>query len=363
MNILMISDIHLGVKKNSEFFINVTRDFFNDQVIPAIEDNDVEELWILGDLFDDKFLTGVLVYNVAIGIIRKLLWKFKSLKIRILIGNHDIYYKNSLKVTSLKMLDKISKRVEIVSEVSEYDLDGCKCLAVPWLVHGSENWNKFRQVTCDYDESGLMQYDVCFGHFEINGFEKIKGVVENDGMSQDMFKAFGDVFSGHFHIRSKLGNIQYLGCPYEITWNDYGTEKGMTLYDTDSRKATFIKNDTSPKHKHIKLSSVVEDQSLLDDADNNMVRFHLDETIDESDLNAILDKLENKKSFNLQFIDERYDQEIENDDIDLDDVSTDDLKYCTEYAKQLEHPEEIEDNELEQRLISLYQRAIAEIDE
>ncbi len=363
MNILMISDIHLGVKNNSDFFVNVTRDFFNNQVIPTIDQHDIDELWILGDLFDDKFITGVLVYNVAIGIIRKLLWKYKKLKIKILIGNHDIYYKNSLKVTSLKMLDKISKRVEIINEITEYNIDGCSCVAIPWLINGSDNWNKFKQITSEYEESGLIQYDLCVGHFEINGFEKIKGVVEKDGLTQSMFKAFGDVFSGHFHIRNKLGNIQYLGCPYELTWNDYGTEKGMTIYNTDTRKSTFIKNNKSPQHKHIKLSSVVQDETLLDHANNNMVRFHLDESIDESDLNIILDKLEKKKSFNLQFIDERYDLEIDNDDIELDDVSTDDLKYCTEYAKQLEHPDEIEELQLEKRLIALYQRAIKEIDE
>lgn len=363
MKILMISDIHLGVKKNSDFFLNVIKDFFAEQVHKAIVDNDVEQVWILGDFYDDRYNTNVLVDNVAIDIVKNLLQSFKKLEIKLLTGNHDIYYKNSLKVSSLKKFEKLNPRVEVVKDVTEYDLDGCKALAVPWLVHGSDNWSKFKAVTNEYEETGKSKFDLCMGHFEINGFEVVKNVFHEDGLKQSEFEAFGNVFSGHFHIRNKIKNIQYLGSPYEITWNDYGNVKGIHIFDTDTQKTTFIENTSSPKHKHIKLSSLIEEPDMIDEFDSSLVKFHIDQTIDEADLSDLMVKIDTKKPFNMKTIDERYDQEIENDDVEVDeDMDSDALQYALDYIEQLEHPEEIDVAALKNRIIALYQRTAIDDD-
>lgn len=362
MKILLLSDIHFGVKKNSEFFLNVIKEFFDNMVIPTIEKYNVEEVWILGDLFEDKFQIDVLIENTAINIMQKILSKFKNLKIFILCGNHDIYYKNSLKISSLKSFEKINKRLTVIKDVIEHE-NGCKILAVPWLIHGSKNWTEFKRITSEYEESNIKKYDLCFGHFEISGFEMRKGLLNEDGLTQSIFDAFQDVYSGHFHIRGKQKNIQYLGSPYEINWNDYGTEKGVTIYDTEKRKEIFIENDISPKHKTIKLSSILKDKSIIDDTDNNMIRFYIDETIDETKLNNIIESLNSKKIFNLQTIDERYDVDIDDEDIDIDEViAKDDLEYSLEYIKKLEHPDEIKIDDLEKRIIKYYTKAIEEIE-
>jgi hypothetical protein len=361
MKLLLLSDVHFGVKKNSEFFIDVTRNFFSEIITPTIKQENISQLWILGDMFDDKIITNNLIQNVALTTIRKLLTDYPSLEIKIVIGNHDIYYKSSLKVTSLKAFEKINKRLEVIKTVNEYNIDGCKIVAVPWLIHGSENWISFKQIVTTYEETNKQTHDFCFGHFPINGFEKIKGVLEQDGLSQDLFKPFGKVYSGHFHIRNKINNIQFLGSPYEITWNDFGTPKGITIIDTKKKSETFIENTISPKHKHIKLSSVLEDMSIVNEATNNMVRFHIDKAIKEDEMIAIVERLEHTKTFNLQFIDERYDNTIDNDETNIEHDNTDDLQYCLEYAEKLQHPSEIEVNELKTRLAELYQKALQEI--
>jgi DNA repair exonuclease SbcCD nuclease subunit len=46
---------------------------------------------------------------------------------------------------------------------------------------------------------------------------------------------------GHFHHKSNDGHIFYLGTPYEITWSDYGNEKGFHIFDFDKRDFEFIR--------------------------------------------------------------------------------------------------------------------------
>ena len=58
------------------------------------------------------------------------------------------------------------------------------------------------------------------GHLELNGFVATAGHVMDHGMDMDPFKKFKKVYSGHYHTRSNVGNIYYLGNPYEMFWND-----------------------------------------------------------------------------------------------------------------------------------------------
>lgn len=49
-----------------------------------------------------------------------------------LLGNHDLYNKNTVDVSSVNMFQDISN-VEIVSKPVQVDFNGKKCLLVPWL--------------------------------------------------------------------------------------------------------------------------------------------------------------------------------------------------------------------------------------
>ena len=279
MKLVLISDIHLGVKNNSETFLNNTKDFFINQVCDVIEKTNAEYLFILGDLFDNRILVNVLVKNTAIDIFNHILKKFPNIHINILAGNHDLYYKNTTEVTSLAIFKKFDPRLEVITNIKKIQLGSSKILIVPWLVEESRNYKIFNSIVKKYEETNVKEYDACFGHFHINGFEIVRGVVEQKGISQSDFEAFGSVFSGHFHIRNKIKNIQYLGCPYEITWNDYGDKKGITVFDTETKKADFFENTVSPKHMHVKLSSLQKDPTLIDNVKGNIIKFHIDENV------------------------------------------------------------------------------------
>ena len=87
------------------------------------------------------------------------------------------------------------------------------------------------------------------GHLELNGFEAHPGHVMQNGMEASIFKRFAKVFSGHYHQKSRKGNVNYLGNPYQIYWNDYAQKRGFHVFDTDTLKTTFIRNPFDVFHK------------------------------------------------------------------------------------------------------------------
>jgi hypothetical protein len=63
------------------------------------------------------------------------------------------------------------------------------------------------------------------------------------------FDRFPLVCSGHFHHRSRVGNILYLGNTYEFTWSDYNDTRGYHLYDTETNEVEFFENPFKIFHK------------------------------------------------------------------------------------------------------------------
>ena len=105
---------------------------------------------------------------------------------------------------------------------------------IPWICKENET-----DVFSFIDSS---KSDLCLGHFEIAGFPMYRGMVAEDGLSHDMFSKYERVLSGHYHTRSKQENIEYIGTPYEMTWQDASDPKGFSVFDTVSRQLEFIQN-------------------------------------------------------------------------------------------------------------------------
>ena len=69
--------------------------------------------------------------------------------------------------------------------------------------------------------------------------------------------------TGHFHLRSRKGNIVYTGNPYYLTWADYNTEKGFAILDTETGELSYIANPDDP---YVRLQYEAIDHSTFDPA-------------------------------------------------------------------------------------------------
>ena len=218
--ICLVSDIHFGVKKNSEVYFNSQKKFLVDQLIPYLKEKCITKIYFLGDIFDNRNSINTKIQNEVFNIFND---HFRDFEITILVGNHDCYFNNSIEINSVKFLGKF-ENIEIIEEPKIETINGKKILLVPWIV----DFNKF------IIDIGNKEFDASFGHYNIKGFHYNKFKTSEDGLDGSLFgNKCKKVFSGHFHIRSKQTfldcDIVYIGSPYQLTRNDVDEARAVIM--------------------------------------------------------------------------------------------------------------------------------------
>lgn len=242
MKIALLCDTHVGARGDSTAILNHQERFFNDIFFPNIEQYDVDTILHLGDIFDRRKYINFNTLNRSKDFFFDKL-KQKNLTMHAILGNHDTYFVTTNKVNSVKLLlSEYSDHIHIYeSEPIELEFGNSKILMCPWLVKGT-----FESSMKIIEKS---RADILLGHFDIKGFEMMKGVVCEHGIDYKKFSHFEAVYSGHFHYPSHYGNIRYLGSQYEMNWSDYGSDRGFYLLDTTTKELTFIENPYKVHHR------------------------------------------------------------------------------------------------------------------
>jgi len=233
MKILLITDQHFGVRNDNQSFIDHYRRFYGEIVLPFIDAHKIDTVIALGDTFDKRRSINFMSLEAA-----KDMWfnplAERNVQMHMLVGNHDIYYKNTLRVNAPSELLGEYGNIRVYNDPTTVDFDSLPILLLPWIC--DENYERTLRVVTESDAP------VCMGHLELNGFEAHPGHVMNNGMDSSVFSKFKRVFSGHYHMKSTKGNITYLGNPYQLYWNDYGCKRGFHVFDTETLKTTFYRN-------------------------------------------------------------------------------------------------------------------------
>lgn len=271
MKVAIVTDLHFGVRNNNLFFLEKQEQFFYETFIPIIEANEIETIIIMGDVFENRKHINTEILNRVYNLFQE--FENRKYKIICLIGNHDIYYKNTRKYSSLYPLEKSFKNITLIKEFEEIELAGEKLGFISWIT--SDNKDKCLDWLND------TRVEIIFGHFEINDFAMVGDYYCKNGFNQEFFNRFKRVFSGHFHIKSTNNNISYLGNPYQTDWSDYGYEKGFHIYDIKKNELVFHKNPVSNFA-----------QIVIDDIDNlKSIKFEkFKDKIVKIFLNIVLDK-------------------------------------------------------------------------
>ena len=233
MKICILGDTHFGARGDSLDFHNYFKRFYDEVFFPYLLKYRVNTIFQLGDLFDRrKFINFNSLYQA-----KKYFFDVcqqHKIEVYALVGNHDIAYKNTLEVNSPSLLLRDYENVHIIEDFYTNEFHGVSMDFIPWL--------------CDENESSILQKmkdsksQICFGHFEIAGFEMDKGVICDVGIDKSILNRYDIVLSGHFHHKSTKDNITYVGTPYEMTWADYKDNKGFHIFDTTNRELEFVPN-------------------------------------------------------------------------------------------------------------------------
>jgi len=232
MKVALITDTHFGARGDNVVFDNFFKQFYNNIFFPELEKRKITNIIHLGDTFDRrKYINFNSLHSCRKYFFDKIQKKYQ---VKMLIGNHDTFYKNTNETNSPELLLKEYNSITTYSEPTEVMLDGKKILFLPWIC--ADNWGKANDLIDNSDA------EAAFGHLEIAGCTMFKGQTNYEGLEPKRFKRFDLVCSGHYHHRHSIGNITYLGNPYEMFWNDFEDQRGFNILDTDDWSLEFISN-------------------------------------------------------------------------------------------------------------------------
>jgi len=338
--LLFISDIHFGCKNNSEKYISIIKSFFLDTLKNVIEKENIKDVRILGDLIDNRNTINIRTLNTVLDVFRWYQNHKPSVKFKILLGNHDIYYHNRVDINSIEVLREFPN-IEIIDNSVEEVINGKSIITFPWLVKDTEAYIKFNEVI-----HGEKVYDLCLGHFEINGFEVTPGIIhENGEQSIGKFKNFKRVFTGHFHLRNTSNQISYLGCPYPLNWGDYGDQKGIHIYDIDEGTTTFIENNDSPAFIKLTIDDLLQKNlAKLSKIKGNFIKLVVDKKYDPKIILKCLSIIENCEPIKLE-VDNIFIEDFNGEDVGEVDLSrlNDPQVFLNEYIKNINLDNEYKD--------------------
>ena len=352
MKIALITDQHFGVRNDSAVFHDFFEKFYTEFFFPYLKENKITEIIDLGDTFDRRKYVNFYSLSRA----RKY-WYDQivehNMQLVSLVGNHVIPYRNTLAINALDLLlDGYADNVRNISSPEVVEYDGCKILMLPWIC--DDNYT----LTMTMVEKTDAQ--ICFGHLELNGFEMYKGVPSHDGMDSRYFAKFDVVASGHYHHKSYMGNIHYLGCPYEMTWSDYNDPKGFHVFDTDTRQLTFIENPYRMFHKIVYDDSNIDMKTLMDtNTDvykNTFVKIIVKNKTNPYWFDLFVEKIEKSGAVNIQVVDDNLNLNLETDD-DIIDEAEDTVTILKKYVDNLDL--DTDKPALDNLLRSLYEEALS----
>jgi len=267
--LIVIGDMHFGIKR---FNIETLKDqlsLLDKQIFPYMKEHNITEIFQLGDLFDNRTTTDInFIHELRIRFFDKI--KEKNLILHSLVGNHDIFHRESREVTLVKFFRDLYPDNFILYENRTYiNINKNKTYVVPWITKDED---------FTYDE--IKDCHNVLGHFEIRHFALVKGHMdETSKLTTEFFTGntkVKNVFSGHFHLKDTKKLVKYLGTPWQNNFSDYDEEKGFYVWDEDdyleffentsSKKYIKVKyNDEQNTDRNIEVSGLFKHRKLLTD--------------------------------------------------------------------------------------------------
>ena len=386
---LVFTDIHFGLRNDSVSRLDICVKVIDDIIARIAEEkkssrNGISNIIFCGDWFHVRNAINVNTMNVAMDCLKRLEEAVPG-SIVFIVGNHDIFNKNTTDVNSVNIFRE-SKKVVIVDHVTEGTLNGQKVLFCPWL----SDFSGFKKETFDH----------LFGHFDVpdnyiaqtyidehNAREKVSKSVENmldsdpdvgkaaqknDGLGDyvELAKMTGIVWSGHIHqhreFKSKGRKFIFIGSPYQQNTGEAGFESGFYILDSTGGYR-FLETRGVPKHVKIRMSDIV--LHGVDGYDFSGVKGNIVRKIYDCEIDRVLDSEISRKiadngpyeELNPEYeVSEAYDDSPDKNTIEL--IKKSEIQYIRNYIdtidKDVLDKEELDPKELYSVMESYYKKAV-----
>ena len=351
MKIAFVTDLHFGARNDNQKVAEHQKLFFDKVFFPYIDEHNITDVIDLGDSFDRrKFISYTSLKSAKEMFFDPL--NERNINTHIIVGNHDITYKNTLEVNSIDLLLDGYDNCHEVATPQTINMDGLDILLMPWICRDNFDlcWNEIRN----------SRAQVLLGHLELNGFQMYKGMPSYEGFDAEEFSKFDIVCSGHYHHRSTVGNITYLGTAYEMTWSCYDDPKGFHVFDTDTRELEFIENPYKLFYKlwydDDKLTFEHLDAFDFANMKDKYIKVIIKNKNNPALFDAFITSLENQTPINVQVVEDHLNLNLDEDD-EIVNEAEDTLSIVSNYIDSLDI--KTNKNELNVLMRNLYNEALS----
>lgn len=317
MKVAILNDTHCGVRNSSDIFLNYNDRFYTEVFFPYLKEHNITQILHLGDYYEHRKFVNFKALNAN----RKhFLEPMRDMGITmdIIPGNHDVYFKNTNELCSLKeLLGYFTTNVNIIMKPKVLDYDGCKVAVIPWI--NNSNYEEYTKWALQCEASILG------AHLELKGFDMMAGVPNPHGMNADVFSRFEMVLSGHFHTKSSRDNVHYLGSQMEFTWADVDDPKFFHVLDTATREIEAVRNPITMFKKVIYDDSKHDYDNIdMSQFENKFIKLIV---INKNDLymfDKFVDKLQSVNTYELKIaesFEEYLGDNVEDEKVSLEDTT------------------------------------------
>ena len=241
--VICFTDLHIGLRHNSKVHLDDCLEYI-EWFIAEGKQRGAETCICLGDFMHHRNTVNALTLEYGIKILTLLNASFEHTYF--LVGNHDLYLKDSRTITSMKFAT-LFPNITLIDSPKIID----NVALVPWLVE--DEWEQIPDIDAKY----------LFGHLEIPGF-KMNAMISmpDHGMLNATHLNQDRVFSGHFHMRQSKGNISYIGNPFGHNYSDvWDFDRGAMFLEWD-KEPEFINYVSGPRFININLTALVENPEI-----------------------------------------------------------------------------------------------------
>jgi DNA repair exonuclease SbcCD nuclease subunit len=349
MKIAILNDTHTGARNSSEVFLDYFGKFYSDVFFPYCDEHGIKQIIHLGDFYDHrKFINFKALHHSRKTFLEPM--RERGMTMDIIPGNHDVVYKNTNDLCSLKeLLGFFVKDVNILLKPTVMQYGACRIALLPWI--NPENYEESMKFieTCDASILGA--------HLELKGFDVMPGMPAAHGMDPEVFKRFESVWTGHYHSKQQKGNIHYLGTQFEMNWSDCNEAKYFHVFDTDTRELIAVRNPNTvfAKFAYDDRNPAIPDRVDIAQFKDKFVKIVVVNKTDFFEFDRFIDKIQKQGILELK-IAENFEEFLG------ENVSNDNLEKVSDTSELLDNYVDAADTDLNKdtiknRLRELYVEA------
>ena len=317
MKIAILNDTHCGIRNSSEVFLDNAAAFYKEVFFPECERQGIDQIVHLGDFYDNrKFINFKAMNHVRKHFLQEL--RTRGMKMDIIPGNHDTYFKNTNELNSLKeCLGHYMNEIHIIMEPTVMEYGSLKMALLPWICQ--DNYDKSMSFIreCKADWLG--------GHLELANFEMQRGIITSGGMNHKLFEKFEMVMSGHYHVASQKDNVWYLGSQMEFFWSDAGDKKYFHIVDTETREVQRIRNPHTLFEKIVYNDEKVDYNNYdVSHLDNKFVKVVIIKKEDSFTFDRFVDRIQNQNIHDLKIAEnfnEFLGENVDDEGLEVEDTA------------------------------------------